>query len=396
MNPNVLKWAREAAHLSLEEAADKLCITGAGPAGGVEKLKAYESGEREPPRGLLLEMSKRYRRPLLTFYLAEPPRKGDRGEDFRTTSRSYLSSENILVDAMIRNIKSRQATVRSALIDEDEAEPIPFAGSSRIADGVKQVAGSIQKTINFSLSEFRASPKAEDAFSLLRSKIEAKRVFVLLIGDLGSHHSSIDADIFRGFVLSDDIAPFIVINDQDSKAAWSFTLLHELVHIWLGRTGLSGGSPEQRIEKFCNDVASEILLPDDEILDISVAEGDFASAVERISDYAIPRKLSSSLVAYKLYRKGKINFSIWKKLDEHYRNLRREAKFNEKVRNKRETGPSYFTVRRYKLGNALVSLVERLVYSGALTATKAGMVLGIKPLKVHKLFDSRVKSTVRH
>jgi Zn-dependent peptidase ImmA (M78 family) len=396
VNPNVLKWAREAAHLTLEEAADKLRIKGAGPAGGIEKLKAYERGEQEPPRGLLLEMSKRYRRPLLTFYLSEPPRKGDRGEDFRTVNRAYLSSENMLVDAMIRNIRSRQATVRSALIDEDEAEPIPFTGSSKIEDGVQQVAESIRKTINFSLPEFRASPKAEDAFSLLRSKIEAKRVFVLLIGDLGSHHSSIDVEIFRGFVLSDDIAPFIVINNQDSKAAWSFTLLHELVHIWLGRTGLSGGSPEQRIEKFCNDVASEILLPDDEILDISVQGGDFASAVARISEYATSRKLSSSLVAYRLYRKGRINFSTWRKLDEHYRDLRRQAKLNEKAHNKRETGPSYFTVRRYKLGNALVSLVERLMYSGTLTATKAGMVLGVRPLKVHKLFDARVKSTARH
>src|SRR5687768_5673029 len=124
VNPNILRWAREAAQLTLEEAADKLAITGGGNILAVEKLKAYERGDQQPPRGLILEMAKRYRRPLLTFYLAEPPRKGDRGEDFRTLNRGYRSIEHTLIDALVRNIKSRQATVRSALIDEDDAEPI--------------------------------------------------------------------------------------------------------------------------------------------------------------------------------------------------------------------------------------------------------------------------------
>ena len=41
-----------------------------------------------------------------------------------------------------------------------------------------------------------------------------------------------------------------------------------------------------------------------------------------------------------------------------------------------------------KLGNALVKFAERMMYSGALTTTKAGLLLGVKPLKVHKLFHS--------
>jgi transcriptional regulator with XRE-family HTH domain len=145
VNPDILRWARETAHLTLEEAADKLPIKGIGNAAAAEKLKAYERGDSQPSRGLLLEMSKRYRRPLLTFYLAEPPRRGDRGEDFRTLNRNYYPAENTPIDALIRNVKSRQATVRAALIDEDEAEPIPFIGTSKIEDGTKPVAESIRK-----------------------------------------------------------------------------------------------------------------------------------------------------------------------------------------------------------------------------------------------------------
>ena len=55
---------------------------------------------------------------------------------------------------------------------------------------------------------------------------------------MGNYLSAIDVDVFRGFAIADDIAPFVVINDNDSVSAWSFTLLHELVHLLLGETGI--------------------------------------------------------------------------------------------------------------------------------------------------------------
>jgi len=63
---------------------------------------------------------------------------------------------------------------------------------------------------------------------------------------------------------------------------------------------------------------------------------------------------------------------------------RADTKFKNK---QRDGGPSYYVVQKYKLGT-LVGLVQRLTFSGALTTTKAGMLLDIKPLKVHRLFQS--------
>ena len=82
-------------------------------------------------------------------------------------------------------------------------------------------------------------------------------MFVLLKGDLGSHHTAIDVEVFRGLAIADDVAPFVVINDNDSRAARSFTLLHELTHILLGQSGFRGMRVEAEIEKFCDDVAAE-------------------------------------------------------------------------------------------------------------------------------------------
>ena len=74
---------------------------------------------------------------------------------------------------------------------------------------------------------------------------------------------------FRGFALTDQYAPLIFVNGKDAKAAQMFTLAHELAHIWLGESGLSGferlipGSTQ--VEEWCNRAASEFLLPSSEL-----------------------------------------------------------------------------------------------------------------------------------
>lgn len=91
VNPDILKWARETAGLSLDEAADKLGIRVARGIPASERLAAYEHGYRAPSRPLLLRMAKVYRRSLLTFYLSAAPRKGDRGEDFRSVPNRHTT-----------------------------------------------------------------------------------------------------------------------------------------------------------------------------------------------------------------------------------------------------------------------------------------------------------------
>src|SRR3546814_16750791 len=75
-------------------------------------------------------MAKVYRRPLVSFYMSEPPARGDRGEDFRTLPDRHTEGEP-LIDALVRDIRSRQAVVRAVLVDEEEATPLPFIGSMR-------------------------------------------------------------------------------------------------------------------------------------------------------------------------------------------------------------------------------------------------------------------------
>jgi Zn-dependent peptidase ImmA (M78 family) len=333
-------------------------------------------------------MAKVYRRPLLAFYLNVPPRKGDRGEDFRSLLERQTDAEP-LVDALVRDIRARQSMVRILLEDEEGSSPLRFVGSARMENGVGDVLASIQQTLNIDLATFRAQRSEEAAFSLLRTKVEAAGIFVLLIGNLGSHHTALDVSAFRGFAIADSIAPFVVINDQDAKSAWSFTLLHELAHLWLGKTGVSGAFAEGQLERFCNDVASNFLLPNNEIGIVGVGRATEQELAARlVSQFAAERLISRSMVAYRLFRADLLSEEVWRQLTEQFRAEWRLARLAQRERARdREGGPNYYTVRRHRLGSALLRFVARHVSDGSLTPTKASKVLGVKPRSVEPLLS---------
>ena len=228
VNPAILEMARETAGLSLEEAARRVGVKDARGVRGPERLAALEAGVKEPSRPQLLRMAKQYRRPLLVFYLSAPPRTGNRGQDFRTLPDDYVGEQEPLLDALVRDVLARQALLKSAIEDEDEAEPLPWIGSAAVSEDPALLVEAMRRALDLSLSEFRAQGDPGSAFALLRERVERLRVFVVLISNLGSHHTGLGLEVFRGLAVADPVAPFIVINDQDSRAAWSFTLLHEL------------------------------------------------------------------------------------------------------------------------------------------------------------------------
>lgn len=389
VNPDILRWARETAGLTPEEAVKKLDINDARGIAALDRLEALEVGKDAPSRPLLVRMAKQYRRPLLTFYLRDIPRRGDRGEDFRTLPEATGHHEAGLVDAVVRDIRARQALVRSSLEATDEGVALPFVGSMKREDGVGAVVESIEKTLGFERDVFRSKEKLQGSFAYLRALTEGAGVFVILVDNLGSWRSTISVEAFRGFALSDDLAPFVAVNANDSPGAWSFTLVHELAHLWIGVTGVSGGSGERGIEKFCNDVAGELLLPRAEVTDLDITEATpFSQAMERITEFALPRNVSSTMVAYKLHRAGAFSFERFERLKAAYREAFLARRAAEKERDGgKNGGPSYHIVRKHRVGVTLIRFVERMMQEGNLSTTKAGKVLGVGAHSVHALLE---------
>lgn len=382
-NPEIIKWARESSGLSLEEAAKKLNLKSSKQS-GASILSDYESGEKEPTSKKVGEIAKIYHRPLLTFYLSKPPVIQRKGEDYRTVPNSIPLEANGNVDAIVRDIFVRQSIVREALIDSDDADNKDFVGSLMGMPDVADAVAYINKRFNISTSEFRRQGTTHDAMAYLRKQIENEGAFILLIGNLGSHHSSVSTNYFRGFAIADKIAPFIVINDNDSKAAWSFTLLHELAHILIGESGISNISVAHKIEKYCNDIASNILLPAE---DLSTVKIDDTSNFDKLSTVLQERaefyNVSPSLIAYRLLRDGRISLEEWEEISSHFKELWMQSKV--KKQDEKKSSGSFYVTKRHKTGSALLRVVKNSILEGVITETKAGKVLGVSPGNVARM-----------
>jgi Zn-dependent peptidase ImmA (M78 family) len=386
VNPDILVWARETAGLTPEKAVKRLGLNSSKNMSAAEKLAAYEKGVLSPSRPLLLKMSQQYRRPLVAFYMKDRPAQGTRPEDFRNIPDRDPSSD-ILISVLVRNVRARQSAVREILIDEESA-PLEFVASKSIKDGPDAVIKNIIEVTGIKREEFRAKATPELAFAYLRAKIEAVGVFVLLIGNLGSHHTAIDAESFRGFALADKIAPFVVVNDQDARTAWSFTLLHELAHIWLGASGISGKVSDVETEKFCNTVANLFFLSDGELDELKITRNtSLQEAISAIAEFARKRHVSGSMVAYGLLRKGRITVETWSAITHFFAAQWRKSRDEQKQRDQDSTGPSYYVVRRHRLGRALMHTVSRALSEGTLSHTRASQILGVKPRSVSPLLS---------
>jgi len=330
MNPAVLAWARRTAGLTREEAARKLQIGAARGVGPAARLARMEGGVDQPTRPVLSRMAKHYRRPLIALYLDEPPRPSPVGTDFRTLS-GVDPKQDALAQALVRDVIARQGIVRAQLEDEDAAE-IGWIGTITMADGRNHALEALRPVVG-------GAGRKRD-FGELRESAEKAGVWILLQGDLGSYHSALDTAAFRGFALADRLAPFIVINSNDERTAWSFTLLHELARLLLGHTGISAAAAESDAARFCNAVASEFLLP--------------ASVVERFPASG----------------------------------LRKDRFAPRKKRGAGERGTNSWASRRNRIGKPLLDLARRGIGEGALSTTRAALMLGVKPTQVAQMLET--------
>jgi Zn-dependent peptidase ImmA (M78 family) len=102
-----------------------------------------------------------------------------------------------------------------------------------------------------------------------------------------------------------------------------FTLAHELAHVWLGATGVSdtqaGQVPEQQTERWCNQVAAELLMPMEEL---RAAHQRHAPIPEEIQRLAREFKVSTLVALRRLFDAGYISrAALWQHYQEEQERL---------------------------------------------------------------------------
>jgi len=257
IQPSMLTWARERAGLGQGDLARRF-----------PKLVAWERGEQSPTLRQLEEFARAVHVPVGYLFLPAPPAEPLPVPDLRTLADQPVAQPSPELLDTLYLCQQRQDWFRE-YAQWHGLPPVPFVGAASRQDEPVRVAADMRETLGLSVGERQQLRTWTDALRQMADKAEEAGVLVMASSVVGNNpHRKLDVAEFRGFALVDDLAPLVFLNSADSKAAQMFTLAHELAHVWLGESGVSdveaGRRPTHQIERWCNAVAAELLVPQDD------------------------------------------------------------------------------------------------------------------------------------
>jgi len=382
-----MRWARESAGYTLAAVAEKLKCS-------ESIIAAWESHEdtRKPSLAQAKKVAHVYRYPLNVLYLKETPESFPETPDLRSSQKSSrVGPESWTPNLrwLIRQGYDRQATARE-LLRAEGAGNLDWVGSEEaMSKRPKDLASQIRNSLNASIEDQFGWKNVQDAFSEWINRIEANGVFV----HQSNHHQAyrIETAEMRGLALADSIAPFIILNNYGAPAGKIFTLMHELAHLWIGKPGISGTvlfrdaeTNQDRIELYCNRVASAILIPDSEY---KKARENAESGItdEWIAKNASKFKISKDAMACRAREQGDLSWERYLELHAKY-----EAEWKEVKRLQKEKGSGggdWPQMDSQEAGRAFSRLAFGAYQSGELGILEVSNVLGVKINRLPDLAD---------
>ena len=254
VKPELIRWARERAGFDLGVLTERF-----------PQLKAWERGEIHPTLRQVERFAKATYIPIGFLFLQEPPVERVPIPDFRTIGGERIEHPSPDLLDTIYICQQRQEWYRDFARSTGE-EPRPFVGSTKMTSDIEDIAETIRHALGFDLEQRQRIPTWSGALRLFIEQADALGILVMCSGVvLNNNRRHLDPDEFRGFAIADEFAPLVFLNGADTKAAQMFTLAHELVHIWIGQSALSDTQasrlPEHEVERWCNQVAAELLVP---------------------------------------------------------------------------------------------------------------------------------------
>jgi Zn-dependent peptidase ImmA (M78 family) len=307
------------------------------------------------------------------LFLPDPPREPLPVPDLRTVAdRPVERPSPELLDTLYL-CQQRQDWYRE-YAQLHRLPRVPFVGTFSLQEDPVRVAAAMRETLGLSVRERQQLPTWTDALRQLADKAEEAGVLVMASSIVGNNpHRKLNVEEFRGFALVDDLAPLVFINASDSKAAQMFTLAHELAHIWLGESGVSnieaGRLPTHQIERWCNAVAAELLVPESDFRDQYRPDARLSDELQRLAHHY---KVSTLVVLRRAFDCGFLDEQhLWTAYREELERLRtverREAK----------RGDFYHTLR-VRTGRRFASAVVTSALEGQTLFHEAFQLLGIR------------------
>jgi Zn-dependent peptidase ImmA (M78 family)/transcriptional regulator with XRE-family HTH domain len=370
VKPAVLKWARESLNLPLTDAAKKIGVK-------VSKLAEWESesGTSNPTIGQLRKAAGVYKRPLAVFFLSDPPSDFDALRDFRRLPDPTQATPSPKLNLEIRRAQMRRETALELAAGIGIGPPRIETISSNLRDS-DHLAAQARGILGISLEE---QCSWRDRYEALHGWIAALERAGILVFQTGA----VPLDEVRGFSISADMYPVIVVNAKDSPRGRVFTLIHEFAHVLLNLGGLCdlhttrrGSGREEEIEVFCNQVAGAFLLPSTEFLSEPILVAKAARATWDQSEVRLLAEkysVSQEVVLRRLLTLGRISQSF-------YQQRRQELVEAYRRETERVQGGfvPYHVLKTRDLGRAFIRLVLEAYHTETINSSDVAEMLGVK------------------
>ncbi len=266
ITPRLVTWAREREGLTLETAAERVNIDPA-------RLESWESDVAHPTFRQAQNLAQKLHIPFGYLFLRAPPSEELPLPDLRAIGdRPPISPSPELSDVLQDALRKRDWYREHQ--EDEEASPLAFIARYSLSESPTQIAADIRETLGINEDMRQKATSWEGFLVLLVRQAEQAGILVLRSGVVGNNNlRKLSVAEFQGFAISDDLAPLVFINGQDWKAAQVFTLAHELAHLWIGESGISNldyrkrsSQHQNRIERLCDQVAVEVLVPNQDFI----------------------------------------------------------------------------------------------------------------------------------
>ena len=267
ITPEVLKWAREKRiKLEIGHAAKKLKVE-------PKHLEAWEAGTEQPTFVQLKKIAKLYKTHISIFYLPAPPTDFQPLTDYRILPEQLAMDEEQIyrLNANIVEVFERREMLIELYELLEESPPEVTLDVDR-QERPRRAAKKITEFLEFNRTQLQQAKNPYDALRFWKQTVEAKGILVCQTSV--NTHLSVELRTVRGFCIAQRPFPVIVVNPKDSPYGRIFTLIHELAHIALGESVIQNTGFEEMnipnldpIEVFCNQVAADVLVPENELLE---------------------------------------------------------------------------------------------------------------------------------
>lgn len=363
VNPQLMSWARQRAGFAVADIASKLKVT-------ADKVEAWELGLQKPSFSAAQKFAAKTYIPFGFLFLDAPPEETLPLPDLRTVADHPLGDYSLELRDTILIATERQDWYRDYCLSEDRNK-IHWLGSCSSED----FADTLETTKTLLGNQLSKRPRQFDEYlRQLINRIEDIGALVMRNGVVGNNTTrNLSADEFRGFAITDDYAPVIFINAADAPQAQLFTLIHEFAHLLVGESGVSDLSPKNtnHIEKFCNRIAAEFLVPSNEFQ--AVWQHELEDWRRNLPDLALHFHVSQWVIARRALEHNFIDETTYWAFYREVLNA-----FNKKKKDQ-TGGPSYYKIISTRYSRKLASAVASEALSGRMLLRDAHHLIGVKP-----------------